>query len=193
MRTLPVALAVSLLTAGCAGGVSAPSPETPSSDATASAVAEPVTLMPVGPLLVPAANFWALGESSEGISKVRVGGCTGESTCPAFAIVTGTEATEIESNEAYLHDGINCPGGDDMVAVSATAMSEDPAVVAGVKGTLATFEVTCTGPDDQEQTVVQKQWTVQSPSSTVVVVDRWAFANLGERLAEAQWATVDTK
>ena len=63
--------------------------------------------------------------------------------------------------------------------------------VAGTQGTLATFEVACVDTVGAEQTVTQKQWSVQSPDGLVVVVDRWSFAQLGERLADAQWVPAE--
>jgi len=187
-RTLPVALAVSLLTAGCAGDVSAPGDEsTDVGDTSSASVTESISLMPAGPLALLAAEYWAPGESTDDIATVRVGGCDGTSTCPAFAIVTGADAAANGDDDPYLGDGIGCPGGDGLEAVSGTEVSSEPAVVAGADATLETFRITCADSAGNELALTQRQWRVESPDGPVIVVDRWSFEGLSERLADGQW------
>ena len=193
-RTLSVALAVSLLTAGCAGGVSAPSHDASASAGAASGDVNSVALMPVGPLALPAAEYWAPGEDSSDIATVRVGGCDGESTCPSFAVISGTTATAIGDGEAYLSDGIDCPGGDALTPQIASLVSEAPTEVAGSSGTLRVFTVSCVDDDGEDTTSVeQRQWSAGEGARSVIVVDRWAFADLGDRVAHAQWADDQTQ
>ncbi|WP_062209013.1 hypothetical protein [Demequina oxidasica] len=191
---LPVALAVSLLTVGCAGGVSAPGTSdvgtqhdntTAAADAGIDRISE-ASLMPVGPLAIPAADFWAQGEDTDTVAVVTAGGCEAGVNCPAFAVVTGPGAQA--ADQAILDDGIGCPGGEGLTPVSATLAAAEPATVAGGTGTVQVFDVECADADGAGTiTVQQSQWSADSVNGAVTVVDRWSFAELGDRVAGAQW------
>jgi hypothetical protein len=147
--------------------------------------------MVAGPLALPAAEYWVQGESTDTLATVHVGGCDVASPCPAFAIVSGVNAAENGSDEAYLDDGIGCPGRDGLEVVSGTLTSTEPAVVAGAGATLWTFGITCVDSAGTELARTQKQWSVESPDGRVVIVDRRAFEGLGARLAGGQWLGAD--
>ncbi|WP_061963889.1 hypothetical protein [Demequina aurantiaca] len=195
---LPVALAVGLLTVGCAGGVSAPgAPHADAADSSAASssgaageagsdsIAD-APLMPVGPLAIPAADFWAPGEDTGSIAVVTAGGCEDGTNCPAFAVVSGAGAHA--TDQAILDDGIGCPGGEGMMPVSATPASAQATPVAGSTGTVQVFDVTCADADGAGAIAIQqRQWSVGGAEGLVTIVDRWSFAELGDRVAGAQW------
>ncbi|MFV0634206.1 hypothetical protein [Demequina sp.] len=179
-RTLPVALATSLLVAGCTGSFPAPQNPTNSAEPT-------VAPMAVGPLDVVPETYWAAPTSDGDITTVAVGGCPEGQACPGFVVLSG-DALPTDTGAAVLDDGIACPGGDGLTPAAATPVETTDATIARERASLTIFEVSCVDAEGAEQLVVeQRQWVSDSAEGAVVVVDRWALDGLDRALAEASW------
>ncbi|WP_152647948.1 hypothetical protein [Demequina sediminicola] len=191
VRTLPVALAVSFLAAGCTGSAPAPGDSVePTGDAEAQ-VSEAATLMPVGPLEMDAAEFWSPGTTEGDVTTVTAGGCQDDAPCPGFAVITGETASGINPAEPYFDDGVACPVPG-TTGSGGKLLSEHPSTVAGQEGTMYMFEVTCSDEDGVEQvTVPQNQWTLDTADGTIVIVDRWSFEGLLTKVSEATLTAED--
>ncbi|WP_062076746.1 hypothetical protein [Demequina globuliformis] len=183
---LPVALAVSVLAAGCTGSTPAPG-ETEAAQATeqSSPPAEAAAAMPVGPLEMDAAEYWTPTEADGDIAVVTAGGCQDDGPCPAFAVISGETAAAANPSEAFFDDGVACPVPGTQPS-SAELLSEHEATVAGHSGTMHMFEITCADDDGAEQVAVpQNQWSLETDDGTLLVVDRWSFDGLLTKVADA--------
>ncbi|WP_061960762.1 hypothetical protein [Demequina flava] len=190
-RVLPVALAVSLLAAGCTGGAPAPGEASGTDSEGSSAHAEEgsadaaTAAMPVGPLEIDAAQYWTPVQAEGDISRVAAGGCEADAPCPSFAVISGDTAAQIDASEPFFDDGIACPVLG-TTPTEGTLLAEHPATVAGEDGTMHMFDVTCTDADGNEElTLPQNQWSLETESGTIVIVDRWSFDGLLTKVAEA--------
>lgn len=147
--------------------------------------------VPVGPLQLPAAEYWSVLQPADGVTQVRAGGCPEDVACPSFEILAGAALDGVDPAAAHLPDGATCPGADALAARAVGEPVESDVEVAGVPATLARWTLSCVDPDGAEvRTVEQLQWHVpDAPGGAVLVVDRWAFEGLGSRLAAGAWAS----
>ncbi|PJJ70284.1 hypothetical protein CLV28_2115 [Sediminihabitans luteus] len=194
-KAVPVALAVSLLTAAC-GSSSAPA------DGNGAAGAGDTHehgdysqegRVPVGSLDVFAADYWTVLKGSEGVTTVRAGGCEADAPCASFDILEGAALEGVDPAAAYLPDDAVCPGTEGFPVGEATKGKETEVEVGGKPATLTVYSVDCVVSDGApERTVSQNQWYVpEGPNGPVLVVDRWSFEGLKDRLATAEWSGAD--
>lgn len=179
-RTLPV-LAVVALAAGCTGDDPA------SSSDSAAAPAESAEQVAVGSFEITPAEYWSVQAGDAGVTEVRVGGCPEGEACPSFEILEGDALEGVDVSTPYVPEGATCPGGDDLTAVATESVESQDATIAGDPGTLMLVQLSCVNDAGEEQLQAeQRQWYTEDGS--VLVVDRWAFEGLSERLAGAVWA-----
>lgn len=184
-RSLPVALAASLLVAGCAGG-DLPAPADPTE------IPAPPP-MEVGPLALVPESYWTPPQTVEDAATVRVAGCEEALPCPGFVVLTG-QAIPSDPNAAVLDDGVLCPGaasqeGGTLTPVGAALVETATVSVARSEATLTLFDVECaTAEGDMSLNVQQRQWRAEGPAGEVLIVDRWTLDGLSKSLAEANWA-----
>ncbi|QJW35751.1 hypothetical protein [Cellulosimicrobium protaetiae] len=147
--------------------------------------------VPVGPLQLPAAEYWSVLQPADGVTQVRAGGCPEDAVCPSFEILTGAALDGVDPAAAHVPDGATCPGGDALAAQVVGEAAESEVEVAGSPATLARWTLSCVDPSGTEvRTVEQLQWYVpDAPDGPVLVVDRWAFEGLESRLAAGGWVS----
>jgi len=185
-----------VLLAGCSG---ASAPETTADGGSGPATAEDHGAhgahadegkVPVGPLQLPAAEYWSVLQPADGVTQVRSGGCPEDAVCPSFEILTGAGLDGVDPAAAHVPDGATCPGNDQLPARAVGEVSESDVEVAGTPATLARWTLSCVdGSGAEVRTVEQLQWYVpDAPGGAVLVVDRWAFEGLESRLAAGAWA-----
>ena len=143
----------------------------------------------VGPLLLPAAEYWSVIQPSDGLTQVRAGGCPEGAVCPSFEVLSGTALDGVDPALAYVPDGATCPGDDALAAEPVAVADESQVEVAGSPATLTRWTLSCTdGTGAQVRTSEQLQWYVaDAPAGPVLVVDRWAFEGLASRLGAGSW------
>lgn len=143
----------------------------------------------VGPLVLPAAEYWSVIQPDDGVTQVRAGGCPEGAVCPSFDILTGPALDGVDPAAAHVPDGATCPGADALTAQPVAAAEESEAVVGGTPATLTRWTLSCVdGSGTEVRTADQLQWYVSdAPGGPVLVVDRWAFEGLGSRLAAGSW------
>ncbi|MCB7136305.1 hypothetical protein [Cellulosimicrobium marinum] len=144
----------------------------------------------VGPLDLPAADYWSVIQPADGVTQVRAGGCPEDAACPSFEILLGGALDGVDPAAAYVPDGATCPGPEGLVARAGESTEESEVEVGGSPATLTRWTVSCVDDAGTEvRTVEQLQWFVaDGPSGDVLVVDRWAFEGLESRLAAGAWA-----
>lgn len=192
-------LAVGLL-AACTGG---PGPDAPADDLAGGSGpassdghdghgdhADHGSQVPVGPLELPAAEYWSVLHPADGLTQVRAGGCPEDAACPSFEILTGPALDGLDPADAHVPDGATCPGTDALAARAVEKASETDVEVAGTGASLARWTLSCVDAAGAEvRTVEQLQWYVpDAPGGPVLVVDRWAFEGLESRLAAGDWS-----
>ncbi|WP_454041048.1 hypothetical protein [Cellulosimicrobium sp. Marseille-Q8652] len=145
--------------------------------------------VPVGPLVLPAAEYWSVIQPDDGVTQVRAGGCPEGDACPSFDILTGPALDGVDPAAAHVPDGATCPGADALAAQPVAAAEESEALVGGTPATLTRWTLSCVDASGTEvRTSEQLQWYVDdAPGGPVLVVDRWAFEGLGSRLAAGSW------
>ncbi|WP_435737106.1 hypothetical protein V5D56_00435 [Cellulosimicrobium sp. PMB13] len=145
--------------------------------------------VPVGPLTLPAAEYWSVIQPDDGVTQVRAGGCPEDAVCPSFDILTGPALDGVDPASAHVPDDATCPGADALAARPVAAAEESEAVVGGTPATLTRWTLSCVdGTGAEVRTADQLQWYVgDAPGGPVLVVDRWAFEGLGSRLAAGSW------
>lgn len=148
--------------------------------------------VPVGPLALPAAEYWSVLQPADGVTQVRAGGCPEDVVCPSFEILSGAALDGVDPTDAHVPDGATCPGTDGLAARAVEKASETDAEVAGEEASLAHWTLSCVDAAGSEvRAVEQLQWYVpDAPGGPVLVVDRWAFEGLGSRLAAGDWSVV---
>ncbi len=147
------------------------------------------TQVPVGPLELPAAEYWSVLQPADGLTQVRAGGCPEGAVCPSFEVLSGVALDGVDPASAYVPDGATCPGNDVLAARAIEKASETDVEVAGAAASLARWTLSCADAAGTEvRTVEQLQWYVpDAPGGPVLVIDRWAFEGLESRLAAGGW------
>jgi len=194
-RTAPVpaALLAALLLAACTAGPDAEGGSGPAGPAEDHAAhgdhAQHDGRVAVGPLDLPAAEYWSVIQPGEGVTEVRAGGCPQDAACPRFEVLAGAALDAVPADAAYVPDGATCPGADALAAEAAGPAGESAVEVGGTPATLTRWTLSCVDADGAEvRTSEQLQWYVaDAPGGPVLVVDRWAFEGLESRLAAGTW------
>ncbi|SDS14463.1 hypothetical protein SAMN04489860_0900 [Paraoerskovia marina] len=179
-KALPV-LAVVALAAGCSGDEPAPAAEPESVEADGQ--------VQVGSFNIEPAEYWSVTPGDPGVTTVRVGGCPDEDACPEFQILERDAIEEVDVSQPYVPEGATCPGSEGLSATATDSVESSDATVAGSSATLMVVQLSCVDDaGDEVRTAEQRQWfTEEAPE--VLVVDRWAFEGLDERLASATVAS----